>query len=285
MELIDHYMQDDVKRQQLNQLTQKVFGFDFESWYINGYYSEDYIPYSLVEAGQMIANVSCNRMIFQQNGLVRHYIQIGTVMTDPCYRRQGLGTLLLSHVIQQYQQQCDGIYLFANLSALDFYRQAGFQLGLQYQAVLKSPVPAKKGLKPIDAQLGPKYRSYVKHSAVNAALEQLNKYSLQMFYTANLAHVYYDSDLDCFLVMDQDQDTLVIKSLISPHPLSLKTVLSHIDIPYQQLQLGFSPCQKDAWMFKMVPFDGQDDYRLLYLGKTLASIEREQLFFPLFSHA
>ena len=36
-----------------------------------------------------------------------------------------------------------------------------------------------------------KYLSYVKSSAVNSELEQTNKFSLQMFYTAKLENVYY----------------------------------------------------------------------------------------------
>ena len=39
-----------------------------------------------------------------------------------------------------------------------------------------------------------KYLSYVKSSAVNSELEQTNKFSLQMFYTAELENVYYYFD-------------------------------------------------------------------------------------------
>ena len=38
----------------LNELTGKVFGFDFESWVTQGYYEEDYIPYSFVEEGKIV---------------------------------------------------------------------------------------------------------------------------------------------------------------------------------------------------------------------------------------
>ncbi|WP_302186560.1 hypothetical protein [uncultured Ruminococcus sp.] len=44
-----------------------------------------------------------------------------------------------------------------------------------------------------------KYLSYVKSSAVNSELEQTNKFSLQMFYTAELENVYYSEKSDLIL--------------------------------------------------------------------------------------
>ena len=54
---------------------------------------------------------------FLQNGVEKNYIQIGTVMTDEAYRRQGLAKKLMDHVVNQYKDSCDGFYLFANLYA------------------------------------------------------------------------------------------------------------------------------------------------------------------------
>ena len=74
MELISNYMTDDSSRKMLNELTQKTFGFDFEGWVRGGYFEGDYIPYSLVEDGRMLANVSANRMHFMQRGVEKNYI-------------------------------------------------------------------------------------------------------------------------------------------------------------------------------------------------------------------
>ncbi len=62
----------------------------------------------------MLSNVSANRMKFLQNGEEKYYIQIGTVMTDEDYRKQGLASGLIKHVISEYENECDGIYLFGN---------------------------------------------------------------------------------------------------------------------------------------------------------------------------
>ena len=85
-----------------------TFGFDFEDWVTGGYFEGDYIPYSFIENGKIISNVSANRMNFLQNGVEKHYIQIGTVMTDEAYRKQGLAKKLIEHVVKQYEDKCDG---------------------------------------------------------------------------------------------------------------------------------------------------------------------------------
>ena len=128
MELISNYMTDDSSRKMLNELTQKTFGFDFEGWVQGGYFEGDYIPYSLTEGGRMLANVSANKMHFMQRGTKKNYIQIGTVMTDEDYRMRGLGRKLMEHVISIYENECDGIYLFGNLSAVEFYKKLGFNI-------------------------------------------------------------------------------------------------------------------------------------------------------------
>ena len=110
-------MRDERSRHMLNELTRKTFGFDFEGWVTGGYFEGDYIPYSLIENGMMLSNVSANKMQFDQNGTVKNYIQIGTVMTDTDHRGQGLAAQLMQHVISTYENECDGIYLFANLGA------------------------------------------------------------------------------------------------------------------------------------------------------------------------
>lgn len=78
MELVYDYIRNDALRHQLNALARKTFGFDFEKWVANGYYEGDYIPYSFVENGKMLSNVSANKMLFLQNGTECSYIQIDT---------------------------------------------------------------------------------------------------------------------------------------------------------------------------------------------------------------
>ena len=291
MELIHDYMKNDKLRHELNALAGKTFGLDFESWVTEGYFEGDYIPYSFEEGGKIISNVSANRMCFVQNGVRKNYIQIGTVMTDEVYRKRGLAKKLMEHVIERYKNQCDGIYLFANLDALDFYRKLGFAEGREYSYTLKpefcQPQLSGNVFLPVGQDEGMKrrYMEAVRHSAVNSSMEQVNKFGLQMFYTAGMNDVYYVEDLDCFLVARMEEETLLLQSIVCKETVSLKDILTRIEWEYRNCRLGFSPCKEDAALCRAELYDGGEDYRFFYLGNELENIEKQKLFFPEFSHA
>ena len=275
----------------LNKLTQKTFGFDFDPWVTKGHFEGDYIPYSIVEDGKIISNVSANRMQFMQNGVVKNYIQLGTVMTDEAYRRQGLAAKLIKHVVETYEKNCDGIYLFGNLDALGFYRKMGFREGLQYNCNVKKeflPDAASSGFAPVDPEdrsMKEKYMDAVRNSAVNSSLEQINKFGLQLFYTSSLEGIFYAEDIDCFISYEKDGATLIFNSVISKNKVSLKDVLDRLEGNVSEVRLGFTPLADDLAMCDLTAFDGADDYRLFYIGDEIRSLEKEKLYFPEFSHA
>ena len=291
MELISDYMKDDNKRHMLNGLTEKVFGFNFESWVTRGYFEGDYIPYSFVDGEKIVSNVSANRMRFMQNGAGRYYIQIGTVMTDPDYRKQGLAAKLMKRVIEDYEKDCDGIYLFGDLSAADFYRKMGFEILNQSRYFVKEEFcRSEKGadaFKPImdmDDSVKNKYPEYVRSSAVHSSFEQINKYGLQMFYTAGLDSVLYCAGLDCFIVLEQGEMP-ILQSVLSKEKVALADVLKRIEFEDHRCLLGFTPLDEDKTMCISEEYDGADDYRLFYRGRELESVERDRLYFPDLSHA
>ncbi|MCR4557398.1 MAG: GNAT family N-acetyltransferase [Saccharofermentans sp.] len=290
MKLISDYMRDENSRHMLNALTRKTFGFDFEGWVTNGYFEGDYIPYSLVENGVMISNVSANKMRFVQNGVIKNYIQLGTVMTDESYRNQGLAAKLMQHVIKEYEDKCDGIYLFGDLSAMGFYRKMGFDIVNQYMYFVKEEFcnSGKSGgpfmpVSEMDEDIKKKYKELVRLSYPHSAFEQMNKFGLQMFYTSGMDSVYYSSDLDCFIVKEQDGDT-VLGSVLCRKKVRLAEVLKRINVG-NRLRLGFVPLGEDKELCDCSLYDGADDYRLFYRGSELEAIERDKLYFPDLSHA
>ena len=292
MELISGYMLDSSYRHMLNDLTQKTFGFDFEDWVTNGFFEGDYIPYSFEEDGKIVSNVSANRMEFMQNGSLRHYIQIGTVMTDEAYRRRGLAAKLIKHVISEYEGRCDGIYLFGNLNATGFYQKMGFDTENQYRYRVKkgfcSQGKEKSGFRAVKDggdELRDRYLDLVRNSAPQSSFEQLNRYGLQMFYTAGLDDVYYSDDLDCFIVSDMQGECTVLKSVLCGKRMPLEEILRRMDTGDGGCLLGYVPMEEDMYLCEPEEYDGSDDYRLFYLGEALRSIERDRLYFPELSHA
>lgn len=291
MEIISDYMRDEASRHMLNALTQKTFGFDFESWVTNGYFEGDYIPYSVVQEGRIVSNVSVNRMCFMQNGAVKNYTQIGTVMTDESFRKQGLAAKLMKRVVEEYGKKCDGIYLFGNLSAVGFYEKQGFRTLNQYRYYVKnefcSTEKAAAPFKPVSGmgeEIKEKYLALVRESAPHSSFEQINKYGLQMFYTAGFDSVYYAEDPDCFIVLEED-DYTVLQSVLCKEKVRLTEVLKRIDPVNNRVRLGFTPLEEDRDLCASEVYDGGEDYRLFYMGEALEAIERDRLYFPDLSHA
>ena len=290
MELISDYMTDDRCREMLNELTRKTFGFDFDGWVKGGYFEGDYIPYSLAEDGRILSNVSANRMQFLQNGIEKNYIQIGTVMTDESYRKKGLARKLMEHVIAEYESDCDGIYLFGDLSAYDFYAKMGFRIVNQYRYFVKEEYCKEKSgdrfknISDMGDDMKKRYLERVRKSFYMSSFEQINKYGLQLFYTAGLDTVFYAEDIDCFAVLDEE-DCTVLQSVLPGAKLDLIEVIRRIDHEGDKIRLGFTPLEKDRYITSSELYDGAEDYRLFYRGEELGSIEKDKLYFPDLSHA
>ena len=297
MELVKHYIEDDRLRTALNALTRKTFGVDFEGWYAAGGWEGDYLPYALMDGDRMIAHVSVTRMHFLQNGQERHYIQLGTVMTDEAYRRRGLASQLMRAAMDDMRGACDGFYLFGNLSALGFYDSLGFsritetryalredarqalagRAGQRRESALFSPVA------PGDAALAARYREALCESAACSALEHVNRRSLHLFYTRSMKTVRYCPELDAFCVLGREDGETVLQSVLCPQRLPLEEILSRIDAPVDRL--GFAPEASDAKWFEAQPWDGGEDYRLFILGDALRAVQTQGLCFPALSHA
>jgi len=290
IQLISNYMTDNTSRQMLNELTRKTFGFDFDGWVNGGYFEGDYIPYSFVENGKMLSNVSANRMHFTQKGVEKHYIQIGTVMTDESHRKQGLAAKLMEYVIGEYEDQCDGIYLFGNMNACGFYEKIGFRTMNQYRYFVKDEYCRSSSgkrfmpVKNMGDDVKNRYLELVRKSYPVSSLEQINKFGLQVFYTAGLDNVSYAEDIDCFIVTDQD-DCTVLQSVLSNKKIPLADVIGRLTIKNNKLRLGFVPLEEDIPLCTSEVFDGGEDYRLFYRGAQLEAIERDRLYFPDLSHA
>lgn len=124
--LVSDYKDIETYKESFNELAKIVFGLDFKKWYEKGCWNDKYICYSYVDGEKVIANASINKMTLVSSGKEYKAIQVGTVMTHPDYRNQGLSRKLMNHIIEKYEQEYDFIYLFANESVLDFYPRFGF---------------------------------------------------------------------------------------------------------------------------------------------------------------
>lgn len=288
MQLLIDYMRNDELRHMLNEMTEETFGFSFETWYCAGCFEGEYIPFSFADDGKILANASANIMRMSVYGENKRFIQIGTVLTRPQYRNRGLARKLIQEILRVYESKADGFYLFGNLNALGFYEKLGFEHMAEYRWYLKNRVSGSSLKAPFvraGKGLMEHYRYVLAHAQINAVLDQINRRSLQLFYTLDMEDVYYCEELDCFAVMNINEDTLYLDSIVSTKRLSMTDVLERIDGEYANAVLGFTPNEDDQKLFEKERYEGGDDYRLFCMGEQLSCISNEKLFFPVMSHA
>ncbi|WP_455715730.1 GNAT family N-acetyltransferase [Anaerosporobacter sp.] len=290
---VTKYKDNDLFRAALNQLTRDTFGFDFESWYQNGYWKEDmYMPHSLMDGDRMVANVSANRMTFVIDGEIKNYIQIGTVMTAKEYRNQGLGRYLIEKVIATYKNQCDGIYLFGNDSVISYYPKFGFQVSKEYiykKHLIKDEMIKKlsKNSEGFVKILNPsnedrvRFFEYVKDAVLNDGMIMRNL-GLMGFYYHEMEDIYYSKRLDTYVVATIEDNTLNLSCFIAKRKVELSEILDSFADVAEAVILDFVPSDKSG--FEVEEFK-EEDCTLFYIGEDLQRIEREQLHFPLLSHA
>lgn len=283
-----NYRNEEKMRDSFNKLTRKVYGFDFEEWYCNGYWGENYIPYSLLEGDTIVSNVSVSVIKFLLNGNEKTFIQIGTVMTEPSKRNQGLNAALLVKVLQEWRGNCDLIYLFANDSVLDFYPKYGFQRVEQYQCSKKLEfVNTQSDLVKLDMSVKENKEfllDKVNRSCPFSQLSMMDNASLVLFYCTSFLteNVFYIKELDAIAIADLDEHTLFLKDVFCEKKVELSDVISALSNRNTfKVVLEFTPQCKNSFDENiLIP----DDV-LFVLDDTWAVFENDRLMFPVLSHA
>lgn len=264
---IQGYLRNDSLRRSFNSLAGEVFGLDFEPWYRQGW-SGKYCPYSVVIGGQVVSNVSLNRIDCFLDGQPRHYIQLGTVMTRPEYRGRGYCRRLMERVLADCRG-CDGVFLYANDSVLDFYPRFGFRPRTEYrcrtaltgaEAVSVRPFPLAS---PEDWRRIPLDRG--------EGVLRPDTEGLLMFYLAGPMResVFYHPASDAYIVAELEDGLLTVYGVFSAGPVDLPEVCRAFGPRVRRVEFAFTPSDRsglEEYLHK------EEDTTLFLLG---ASLERD----------
>ncbi len=305
---------NEILRESFNRLTRKTFAFDFEDWYQRGYWGSRYIPHVLLDCNEVIANVSSNEIDFMINGQKKRLIQLGTVMTDDAYRKQGLGRYLMEKVLEEYKDNADGIYLFGNDSVLEYYPKFGFQKyeQIQYYMETKKTVDItdsadrkeKDFLKLVDmsdAEECSKVLHVIQNNVSDDKVLMVDNLGLYMFYLAGgpMGDMVYrissdalsnewsmNHDASIYVVLERDNDSLMIHQIFSAQEIDRRKVLDFIYRQYadevSEIVLGFTPAQTDG-LHKRIVYE--EDSTFWGIGDDMKRFEAEGFMFPTLSHA
>ncbi len=283
--LITDYRDDAYYRNSLNRLTQKIYGFDFEAWYQNGYWQDKYIPYTLLYKNEVIANVSVSIMEFLIHGRRIRPIQIGTVMTEKSHRHQGLIRILMNSVMEDFQGNCDFIYLFANESVLDFYPKFGFVKIPEYEcSKTYHKNKAAYGHRKInmenkqDAAL---LLRLIHNSHPIAKVSMVNNTDLVMFYCLSFMkdNIYYIEDLDAAVLAEFNKNQLMIQDVFCEKPVDLDRIINTLMTSDTMIVYpGFTPIDDNSYIKGVLQ---ETDTTLFIKGRN----PLEDVMFPVLSHA
>ncbi len=234
--IIENYRDNDPYRESFFELTKKVFsGLDFKPWYEKGFWTNDYVPHSVVKDDQVISNVSVSTMQVYVNGEIKNGLQFATVSTLPEYRKQGLSRELMNYVLDKYKDWVEINFLFANETVTEFYPLFGFKLTDEVIFRNLSNLPKTK------------------FSAVNLDLNNLNDAELikqknekrkaitKLFGAEDygfITHwhllniyphdIYYLKDEDIIIIATEDQNELHIWDIIFENDFDLNEVLQKV---------------------------------------------------------
>ncbi|EFQ9069535.1 GNAT family N-acetyltransferase [Listeria monocytogenes] len=288
-EMISDYKDNKMYRDSFNRLAESTFDINFEEWYSDGFWNDKYVCYSYIDDNKVIANVSINKMNLIYQGEDYRALQIGTVMTHPDYRGQGLAKKLLEHVIAKYEDQYDFLYLFANDTVLDFYPKFGFErveessftvdaCSLERESSnLKKLNPGNK----TDFQLIRRIVS--EKTPLSNILDVRESEDLLMFYVliALKNELYYIEELDVIVLMEQEDADLYVLDILSTKKLDVVEVLRYLPIKkIETIHLLFTP-EKSKYIDAAHIIETED---MLFVRPNILTSENYFLF-PATSHA
>ncbi|SHG19494.1 GNAT family N-acetyltransferase [Flagellimonas flava] len=286
--LVQNFKNDPELRRSFNELTETTFDFNFEDWYQKGFWDDNYIPYALLHKNKIVSNVSVTKIDFVIENQRKSGIQIGTVMTDPDYRRLGLSRFLLQWVISQWKDNSDFVYLFANDSVLDFYPKFNFGIVEEHQhSIQVNPSGKMPPLKRLDLDKKEDREllmNAIRTSIAIAKVSARENLSLIMFYCLWLKKnsIYHLTELDTVVIADFQGDTLHLDDVFSGTTIQLTSVISSIvNTSIKKVVLGFTPL--DDIGYERSPLKSADT--LFVLKDNIDYFNNVKWRFPVLSHA
>jgi GNAT superfamily N-acetyltransferase len=280
-----NYRNNDALRASFNRLAEKTFGLNFENWYQNGFWQDNYIPYSVVIDGEVVSNVSVNACNMNYKGKIVKLIQLGTIMTDNDHRGKGYARVLLEEVIKDYDGKVDGMYLFANDSVLEFYPKFGFKEAKEYQYTKEVTISGECKAQNIPLNGKADFDRAIKildTNDQNAQLYMVGNSGLYMFYLSQFMteNLFYIEECDSYAIAEMEGDTLILHTIIGNG--AVDEVIRAFGSQVKKAVLCFTP--KDTDGFEKSELH-EEDTTFFVQGKFFEENHNEEYMMQAITHA
>lgn len=231
-----NYRDNDELRKKFFEFTKNVFpGLDFFEWYKNGFWTHAYIPFSIIESGKIISNVSISKMKIFLNGKSKNAIQFGTVGTLPEFREKGLSRYLMEYVLDLFKDDIDLFYLYANDTVTEFYPKFGFKKVEEviFQRTNDIPLTNYKAVKLDLANSSDKKlvaELINKRAPVSKLFSAYDYEFITWWYIFNFHSndLYYLPNENIILIAGENNNDLHIYDIIFEHPFNIEIALPKI---------------------------------------------------------
>jgi len=233
-------------------------------------------------------------MDMEYKGTVLHLIQIGTVMTDPEYRNQGLSRKLLETIFEEYDSKVDGYFLFANDTVLEFYPKFGFTKYDEYICKKEEVAVKNNGINtligadiqkiPVDSDENEKRMVRVLNEyRRQGVFNQIGNSDLSMYWLIHPMKdsVYYIPSLDVYAIAEVEKGTLILEEVFAQHDVSIDEVVQAFGSDGQRVILGFIPSDTNGYELEL---DKEEDTTLFMKGRIEDVLKGEKFKIPVMSH-
>ena len=280
-----NYRNNEALRASFNRLAEKTFGLNFENWYRNGFWKDNYIPYSVVIDGEVVSNVSVNACNMNYKGKLVKLIQLGTIMTDDDYRGKGYARALMEEVMKDYDGKVDGIYLFANDSVLEFYPKFGFREAKEYQFTKDVTISGECTAQNVPLRDKIDFDRTVEildTKKQNAQLYMVDNPGLYMFYLSQFMteNLFYIEECNSYAIAEVEDDTLILHTIIGNG--AVDEVIRAFGSKIKKVVLCFTP--KDTGGFEKTELH-EEDTTFFVQGKFFEDNQNEEYIMQAITHA
>ncbi|WP_350285065.1 GNAT family N-acetyltransferase [uncultured Croceitalea sp.] len=285
---ISDFKHDKQLRTSFNNLTEATFGFNFEEWYLNGYWTENYIAYALLYEQKIVSNVSVSVIEFFIEEERKTGIQIGTVMTDKKFQNRGLNRFIMEQVLAIWQEQSDFVYLFANDSVLNFYPKFNFEIVYEYQySKLIDPSNDITAIKKLNIDNAKDKELLIETIQLSKPISKLSMFyntALIMFYCLSFKKdsIYYSKTLKAIIIADFENEAVSINAVFSKEHVDVNNVIKVMSFNgAKQAILGFTPLNVEGFDRSIV----KEADTLFILNDKIDIFKDKYWMFPVLSHA
>ena len=287
MKIVKDYRDNDQLRASFNELAGKTFCLDFEDWYQNGYWTEKYNPYSMVEDGKVVANVSVNKCDYLWKGKRWKFLQLGTVMTDEAYRNKGLIRQLMEEIDKDYENEIDGVFLFANDEAVDFYPKFEFQKLGEYEYVKNVKIEQEMNIEQVSMDKKEQWdnlETYINDCVSYSSFEPVGNSELFMFYVTKFMQdaVYYCKEQDAYVIAEVEDSQLILHGVFAKEEYELDEIIAAFGKEIKKVRLTFAHEKEES--YEVLPYRAED-CTLFIKGKGFEQFETDKVRFPELAHA